>query len=168
MTAVFFNRFACLRVLDPELETENQMLPIILREAAQSSDLETIQFAGQAQPPVNIFGSEPTHGWCYYYQKAALAAQQKDWAGAAQLGDTAFTLSDQPNDPMERVPFIEAYANIGNWDRAVALTQEAYDITPLLQPVYCRLWSRIDRETTASDGKATALNSVQEMTGCGK
>ena len=36
-------------------------------------------------PPREIFGSEPAHGWCYYFQKASLARQLKDWSKLRKL-----------------------------------------------------------------------------------
>jgi hypothetical protein len=166
MAVVFFNRFACLRMLDPELEPDNMMIPVILREAARSSALDAILPDGTARPPTDIFGAEPDHGWCYYYEKAALAVQQRDWTTAAKLGDTAFTLDDHPNDPMERVPFIEAYAHVGKWDQALEQTRTASSITPLMQPMLCRLWDRIDRQSQPGTDKDGAVKSARNVVGC--
>jgi len=166
MVSLFYNRFTCLRLLDPELEPLNIMLPEIMRESAGVSTLAPVLADGSAQPMTDIFGAEPEHGWCYYYQKAALAAQHQDWQTAAALGDEAFMLSDQPNDPMERVPFIEAYAHTGRWARSLELTSDAASITPLMQPVMCRLWERIERETEATPEQAEAVRTVRVELGC--
>ena len=56
------------------------------------------------------FGKELPHEWCYYYQKADLARQQGDWTRVSQLGDEAQKLGCHPNDQMEWMPFLQAYA----------------------------------------------------------
>jgi hypothetical protein len=62
-----------------------------------------------AAPPAAIFGTEPVHGWCYYYEKAELARQNGDWNVVANLGDEARTRRLRPSDPAESQVFAEAY-----------------------------------------------------------
>ena len=50
-----------------------------------------------------IYGPEPAHGWCYYFEQAELAAQDGDWVRVAALGDKAFSLNHYPNDPVETI-----------------------------------------------------------------
>jgi hypothetical protein len=160
----------CLRVLDPELDAENRLLPGLLRDAARISRPELIQPAeGEfaAVPPAGIFGAEPAQRWCYYYESAALAAGQEDWQQVAEYAETAFNLGDYPNAPLERVPFIEGYAHTGDWPRALELTRETADITPLARPVLCQLWQRIERETDPGDAQFEAINTAKDMLGCG-
>lgn len=157
---------ACLRVLDPELDAVNAMLNPDMREAAPVSSTEWILTGDEPALPAAIFGSEPAHRWCYYYEKAELARQQGDWAGVADLGDQAFASGDYPNDPMERVVFIEGYAHAGQWPRAVELTAEASGITPMMQPVLCKLWQRIERQTDDSPERQEVLSSVQHTLNC--
>jgi len=71
------------------------------------------QGASPAPPPL-IFGNEPPHNWCFYYQKASLARQQMDWQKVAQLGDKAQRLGLHPNDQIEWMPFLQAYAILGD------------------------------------------------------
>ena len=68
-------------------------------------------------PPEVVFGPEPTHGWCYYYQKADLARQKGDWESAVRLGEQASNLGLAPTDLIEWMPFLQAYAQTGNLDR---------------------------------------------------
>ncbi len=167
--ALYFEPPGCLRVLDPQLDAENQMLSTLMRRAALLSRQGLIQSpeSGQAaQPPAAVFGEEPAHGWCYYYEKADLARQQQDWETVVALGEQAFALGDYPNDPAERLPFIEGYAHTGNWSRALELSRESQDITPLMQPVLCRLWQRIETSTPASAEKETALQAATAGLGC--
>ena len=142
---------ACLRVLDKDYDAVNPLLPPLMREAARRSNPgvivpETSSEMPSRQPDAAVFGMEPAHGWCYYFEKASLLADQRNWQAAADLGDQAFALGDYPNDPMERFVFIEAYARTGNLDRARELSDEVLKITPLTQAPLDRLWERIETQ----------------------
>ena len=106
---------ACMRILDghaPELSVLDEERVMLV---APSSKIEDIVVTGTAPiPPAAIFGNEPAHDWCYYYQKAALARQQGDWQKVAQLGNEAQKLGLHPNDQIEWMPFLQAYAILGD------------------------------------------------------
>jgi hypothetical protein len=72
-------------------------------------------------PPEIVFGPEPEHGWCYYYQKADLARQRGDWAEVIRLGDQASAQGLAPGDRIEWMPFLQAYAQVGDIDRLTEL-----------------------------------------------
>lgn len=167
--AIHYEPPACLRVLDGEIEPLNKMIPELMRASASLSSAEWIHPVGEesaARPPAGIFGAEPAHQWCYYFEKADLARQLGDWNTVAALGDQAFNLGDYPNDPTERMPFIEGYAQVGNWDRAQELTRESAAITPLMQPLLCRLWERIEADAPADTEKSGAAAAMQAELGC--
>jgi hypothetical protein len=65
-------------------------------------------------PPEIVFGPEPSHGWCYYYQKADLARQRGDWHEVVRISEQASEASLTPADPIEWMPFLQAYAQTGN------------------------------------------------------
>jgi tetratricopeptide (TPR) repeat protein len=141
---------ACLRVLDKDYDPVNPLLPALMREAAKRSNPDVIvPETSSVMPPRTpdpvVFGPEPAHGWCYYFEKASLLAGQGNWQAAADLGDQAFALGDYPNDPMERFVFIEAYARTGNLERARELSDEVLKITPLTKTPLDTLWERIEK-----------------------
>jgi hypothetical protein len=153
----------CLRVLDER----NKMLPLFLndrmRQAAALSKSEWIRADGSGRglaKPMNFLGAEPAHGWCYYVQKADLAAQQGDWQLVAELGDKAYALGDTPSNPVERLVFIEGYAHAGRWEDAADHSQKAASISPMMLPRLCILWQRIGQEQEPSD---SATNTIQSM-----
>jgi hypothetical protein len=171
MITLYYQPPGCLRILDPQVEQSNWMVPGYLRETLWLSTNTPILSApapGKPQPhlPEVIFGSEISHGWCYYYEKADLARQFKNWETVATLGDEAFSGSDYPNDPIERFPFIEGYAHVGNWARALELSEEAFAVTPVSKPMLCALWSRIKQETPPTVEQAEALQSFWEKFEC--
>lgn len=92
-------------------------------------------------PPQDVFGAEPAHGWCYFYQKAALARQRGDWSMAAQLGDEAISQGVYPSDQVEWMPFIQAYAVVGNKDRVEQLSAQ-FSSGSFLQLQACQILSK--------------------------
>jgi hypothetical protein len=68
-----------------------------------------------------IFGAEPPHGWCYYYQKASLARQTGDWEEIGRLYNQVNDLNLETNDKSEMIPFFEALVNLGRHEEARVL-----------------------------------------------
>ncbi len=149
--AVFNRLGGCLHVLSPE-DGWQPGLPQTVRDVLPISNLSVIQASGPgAQLPVAL-GSEPEHGWCYFYEKADLARQQADWQTAAALGDEALAKGLQAQEPLEWLPFIEAYAFTGNGQRALELSDQAN--TKDVQPGLCAVWQRIAKGTGSNDAGA--------------
>ena len=114
-----------------------------------------------------IYGDEPKHRWCYYFQKAELARQRGDWERAAQLGEEAYASGDHPNDPTENFVFIEAYAHIGAWGNAKQLSAGAMRVSPsYMRPLLCPLWARIDAETPEHPDKGETISQVSAELSC--
>lgn len=168
MLTLYFSPPGCLHLLDPELSRENIMVPELLRSAAQLSAVEVVltERNGRTSDPARLFGKEPQHGWCYYYQKADLARQMGDWEQVVELGEVAFSLGDHPNDPVERLPFIEGYAHAGRWEDAVSQSEETLAVTPVMQPVLCQLWQRIAADTEDSPEKQLAMDEIGALLQC--
>jgi hypothetical protein len=168
--AFYYDPPACLRLLDPEIDTNNRFILIesLMREASVLSNPRQILASSSATMP-SIYYPEPAHRWCYYFEKAELARQFGDWEEVAKLGDTAFALGDHPNNPVERFVFIEGYAHLGEWERAVRLSRESYQVSKAyVGPLLCKLWERIGTETAngLSDGRAEALSEVKDIFAC--
>ncbi len=129
---VYFTPPGCLHVLDPQVD---RRLPARLDSVSRVlpySDVSRIDLTAQpgAAPPASIFGPEPAHDWCYDFEKADLARQQKDWEKVAQIAKRALKLQPrlyEANGP-ELVTFILGYAHTGQWEKAQALTFEAIKI----------------------------------------
>ncbi|HEX9028227.1 MAG TPA: hypothetical protein VF823_03555, partial [Anaerolineales bacterium] len=67
----------CLQVLDPVFDAGYPLKQKLLSDAIPISDPTDLLGAGgsAARLPGHLFGSEPQHGWCYYFEKADLARQ---------------------------------------------------------------------------------------------
>ena len=168
VAAFYFQPPGCLRLMDPLVDPANHLIPegTMLREAAAlSSDAWLLPDDGARMPA--IYGPEPVHGWCYYFERAGLAAQRGDWPAAARLGDEAFRLEDHPNDPVERFVFIEGYAHVGDWVKARELSMAAYRVSKeYMAPMLCSLWSRIADETPSSLEQSEVVVSMQVEFSC--
>lgn len=166
--AFYYEPPGCLRLLDPEIDSTNRLIPddSMMREASLLSSSKWVLSNGTAKMP-DIYGPEPTHGWCYYFEKADLAAQAGDWSRVVQLGDTAFQLNDYPNDPVERFPFIEGYAHEGNWTRAKELALQSYKVSPhYVGPLLCKLVTRMERELGSDNVNKSSLNDLRTKFSC--
>ncbi|MDO8753387.1 MAG: hypothetical protein Q7J80_05795, partial [Anaerolineales bacterium] len=152
----------CFRVIDPEVEATNRLLPPALRDVARYSNQGVILYDRQSQLPSQFYGSEPPHNWCYYFGQAELARQKGDWEEVVAFGEMAFALDDHPNDPVERFVFIEGYAHVEDWKKAVELSTDSNKISKnYVGPLLCKLWDRIERETQSTPGQASALDKVR-------
>jgi hypothetical protein len=116
----------CLRVLDPARGDADiyAKLPAVLTDAIPLSDPSNIitNPAIPASPSFPI--SEPEHAWCYYFTKAELAYQMKDFSKVVALYEEATSLGYSPEDHNESLIFIEAYAYTNKMDVAQSLTNE--------------------------------------------
>ena len=135
----------CVRILDPVYAgdpkfTDNisGLIPI--------SNLNNITVGnGSKVPNPAIFGAEPPHTWCYFFEKADLARQMKDWETTLQLDAETKAKGLVPASGSEYLPFIEAYAQTGRWSKANDLSIAAQEITPNLGPVLCNNWVRFQQ-----------------------
>ncbi len=104
-------------------------------------------------PNPAIFGNEPPHTWCYYFEKADLARQVQDWQAVLQLGQQARDRGFAPGMGAEYLPFIEAYAQTGQWSQAFDLSVSASKVNPAfdLRPTLCADWSQFSGITAGSE-----------------
>jgi hypothetical protein len=121
---------SCIHVLDGDRLEISEYADPMVRLIANISDTSLILAEAPAlSPPTVIFGSEPEHNWCYYYQKASLARQTGNWEEVARLGDQAQQAGLLPQDDSEWMPFYEGYAYMRRMDdsnRIGALLRENY------------------------------------------
>ena len=160
MVVFNFSPPGCFRVLDPEIDPLNKLLPPVLRDAAFLSNPALIRSDHPVSLP-DFYTPEIPRTWCYYFSKAELARQNADWSGVLDFYQQALATGDRPNDPLENFVFIEGYAHAGKWDEARKLTKEVYKFSKeVMRPMLCTLWKRIDREIPVNPEKQNAVTSV--------
>jgi hypothetical protein len=168
VVAFYYDPPACLRLLEPDIDANNRYIQdeSHMREASALSNPEQILSSATAVMPA-IYYPEPAHGWCYYFEKADLARQLGDWKEVTRLGNAAFKLDDHPNNPVERFVFIEGYAQMGDWERALKLSKESYQVSKdYVRPLLCQLWARIETKTIGGLERTNALSQVKNMFSC--
>jgi hypothetical protein len=128
---------ACVHVIDSQWPRYSDQDPDQLLLLGQYSKIENVLTEGSAPRPAQfIFGPEPAHAWCYYYQKAELALQEGDWDRIVQIGDEVTKLNLSPNDRIEWAPFLQAYAFVGN-EKAFKATAIQMDNSPFVRREAC-------------------------------
>jgi hypothetical protein len=162
---------SCLRILDPSRD-EIPHLPPLAQAARRISHLDRVipQVSSAAVPPVVIFGREPRHSWCYYFQKADLARQMLDWQQVVRMGDEARRAGLAPSDSTEWLPFMEGYLQTGREDEAKELILRMVDGIPAIQSALVVYDSnRVDRRPlarivpTASPALCSALERFESL-----
>lgn len=136
----------CLRILDPVYNNAETVpgASFYLIEAIPLSNPDLILTdAPTPEMEKNLFGSEPAHGWCYTYAKAEIARQAGNWEEAARLYKEAQKAELSPALPVEYLPFIEAFARMGDMDTALKLTEWTIKGQPALCPALTTLWGRV-------------------------
>ncbi len=151
----------CMRILDPIYTGDPRFIAKVNKIIPISNPNEITVGDGSRVPDPAIFGKEPLHSWCYYFEKADLARQMKDWKTVLLLGAEAESKNFAPTSGGEYLPFIEAYAQTGQWSKANDLSMAAQKITPGLEPALCNNWQNyqqisggIDRDTYLAKAKA--------------
>jgi hypothetical protein len=140
---------ACLHVLDPVYTGGDtyESQPRFLRDAIPLSDPALIIPDAKAPDlPATLFGKEPPHDWCYYYEKAELARQIGEWDRVVTLGNEARAQGFVPGDALEWLPFIEGYVIMGNYQTAREISILAYEDDSRPRKGLCYTWNRIQIE----------------------
>mgnify|MGYP007030119090 CR=1 FL=1 len=167
-----YNPPGCLKILDPRYDLALPRLPErVGRALPLSSPQQWIAAANPpAFPPAEIFGPEPRHRWCYYYQKASLARQVGDWEEVTRLAGESIRRGirpERPQDQDEFLPFIEGYARVNRWDDAAQLTVDTYYWSPDLQPALCEVWRRSVAGNPPDETLERVLSAVNGKLQCG-
>jgi hypothetical protein len=132
---------ACMHLLDGRAPELSDQEPLTTSLAAPYSRAERVLLDAPANtPPQALFGPEPPHDWCYYYQKASLARHRDDWQEVVRLGDAAADLGYRPVDRVEWMPFLQAYAYLGRYEEVDRLVPILMGL-PYLRNQACTLFT---------------------------
>lgn len=150
-------RASCLHLLDGASPEVPRGASPLIELIAPFSHIEQVQTHGSpTPPPEGIFGAEPEHGWCYYYQMAGLARQRGAWDEVARLGDEAMAAGLRPSDRTEWLPFLMGYIVVGNQEAAELVARMIRDE----EPVRHRLCDAVDRAAFPNRGSAAAFEQL--------
>jgi hypothetical protein len=128
---------ACVHVIDSRWPNYSSGDPDQILLLGQYSKIENVLTEGSSPKLAQtIFGPEPEHTWCYYYQQAERALQEGDWEKIVQIGDQAAKLNQTPADKIEWAPFMQAYAATGN-EKSFQSTAEKIKRLPFVRKGIC-------------------------------
>ncbi|MEP7135259.1 MAG: hypothetical protein ABI904_10030 [Chloroflexota bacterium] len=133
----------CLQIFSAADERVKE-IPAEFRKLLPMSNLARIQRSPQTAgwtPPMGIFGSEPKHDWCFYYQEADLARQFGDWKEVSLLFKNAQALGLAPVNEIEYLLFIDSFIKQNQFDKAFDLTLKVKQISKRNNDSLCGLWS---------------------------
>jgi len=144
---IYVPKNGCLRVLDPARgdQVTYEKHPIQLRDAIPLSDITNI-LVDHDRARMISFLAEPSHSWCYFYEKAELAYQKKDWPQVIKPIDEAISLGYQPDDPFEWLGYVEAQAWSGNIEIAKMVSRKAFAEDEGIRKGLCEVWRRVQVE----------------------
>lgn len=162
---VLFLSNRCLQVVDPVYQLQPGL-------PAQEQELFTVNHSGLILDSgllvdENIYGKEPEHDWCYYFQKADLARVKQDWSEVMKIWDEAASRKLKAKFGVEYLPFIEASLHTGNPESAFELTLKANQ-TKEMQPFLCAAWSRIINQLPATMERQSAMERINTELNCSK
>ena len=136
---------SCVHVLDGTRPEYSNGEWEFIREVGAYSEIEFVLPEEPPHiPPTIIFGAEPEHGWCYYYQKADLARRRGEWDTVLEIGEQAFGQGLEPKDLIEWMPFLQAYAVSGEMGRLSDLAP-IIGSQPFIAEQACRILASTER-----------------------
>ncbi len=153
---------SCVHVIDGSQPLISTYDSVNVALVAPSSKIDNvITDVESAIPPEYIYGKEPDHTWCYYFQKADFAALQNDWDSVINLGEEVAQLKLSPDDRSEWMPFLKAYAITGD---AEQLKQTAKRIVgdKFLRQQACTMFTSIQEPLTPEVKQVIAVNYCKD------
>jgi len=157
----------CLRVLQPS-DAAYGVYPADIRPLFKLSTAQPIT----AMPDHNqnlrrqLLGDKAPRSWCYFYQKAELAAQSSAWETIFELWQAAQALELQPSHGLEYLPFIQAAAHQADWETALALTKTSLKTSKGMAAPLCATWQTLRQNTSDQPEKVQAFNKIEQLLGC--
>lgn len=171
----------CLKVIDPQIDQAMPRKPEGLVDAFPLSRPELILTEArpaavlpEATLPTSIFGAPPAQpGWCYYFEKADLAAQRGDWEHVIELARQASleTVKLPKESAYELAPFIQGYAHTGQWEMAYQLSQKAEQIaggatSGKMRYPLCVIWQNIAQTAQPDTQGQAIIDKINEQYQC--
>ncbi len=137
----------CLHVLSPETDSKifegiryawlwERMIPL--------SNLGLIKTNSTSPSlPFEYFGEVSLDQWCYYYQKASLNEQIKDWRNVIHYFELAIEKGFLPKDESEWLPLINAHIHLKDYNTALELSRNINIANHFTKQGLCNIWQSV-------------------------
>jgi len=173
---VYYATDGCLRVLDSNINAPNFVVDNIVEpknigdprvnDIIAGSNLTDLNLIFDDKnysnhPPIIVLGEEPTHNWCYYFEKAEFEHQTADYQSVVDYYSEATNLGFYSLNHTEYYIFIDSLARIGRWDQAETLTMELLptDRTVLINGL-CYVWSTLHTDFPDNSFPAQVISAL--------
>lgn len=137
----------CLHVIGPETDKksfEEYRYAWIWERIIPLSNLDLIKTnAISPSLPVQDFGEVSLDQWCYYYQKATLNEQIKDWNNVIHYYELANEKGFAPKDESEWLPLINAHIHLQDYNTAIELSKSINTDKQFTRRGLCTLWQNV-------------------------
>ena len=141
---------SCVHVMDPKWPVISEADPGNVQLLASHSNIEDILTHNVAPVPREaIYGPEPAHRWCFYYEKMDLAIQEGNWGQAAALENKAIGLGLHPEDQSEWLPMLKVYAMQDDMN-GIKTTIPKINANPFLRLEACQLLGNHENQSAYS------------------
>jgi hypothetical protein len=120
---------------------------------------------GNWTPPGSIFGAEPEHTWCYFYEKAELAYQYGEWPEVIRLMEAAKKQGFAPSDMKEFLPLLDAYLKTDQIEPALELSLQIKRLSDKVDDQVCNAWLNAAEVDTDTEFES-AFEKVRERLSC--
>jgi hypothetical protein len=156
----------CLHLISSRDENDPDLLESI-RGVLSISDISQIERKPSDgwRPPSSIFGSEPKHTWCFYFERADLAYQYEDWQEIIRLMDEAKNQGFTPTDMKEYLPLLNAYLQTDQIESARTLSVQMARLSNNIDDRICTAWLEAT-EASQSAQFDSAFEDVHDKSGC--
>ncbi|MBX3003208.1 MAG: hypothetical protein KF828_04565 [Anaerolineales bacterium] len=123
-----------------EMDQYNRLADPAISSIAPLSQLSLASSVPGPLPNPAIFGEEPEHTWCYYFQKMDLAQQQGQWDEVLALWEESKAQGYTSNLQFGRFPAVEALLMTGREQEARLLSADILLKQPAARDKLCHAW----------------------------
>jgi len=149
LIAFWYQPPACLHIVNEKWDKYNPDIPSHLRKIAENYPNEFIRSIGNSEKNLTdnpIFMEENPNNFCYFYQKASLAAENNNWEEVVILWNTSLRENQKPSYALERLPFIQGLAYTHFYKDSFDLSLEIVDISKKYEPLMCEFWKELSQD----------------------
>lgn len=146
---------ACLHIINNTWDRYNPDIPAYLRAKAEKYPNNFIQPEGDSVIMLKndpIFMDEEQGTFCYFYQKASLAAENKNWDEVVDLWDMLPSEIKITKNTSELLPFIQGLVHNNQYAEAFFLSLEIVESSKPYEPMVCEFWKELSKDKTLDNG----------------
>jgi len=142
---------ACLHIINENWDKYNPDIPPYLRGIAEKYPNKFIRSKGNSEQNLTenpIFADENPNNFCFYFQKASLAAENNNWEEVVNLWNTSLGENQRPSYALERLPFIQGLVYTDQYEDSFVLSLEIMDVSNSYKKLLCEFWEELRQDNS--------------------